>query len=182
MSILDQWFLGDPIDLNGQDILGWNFTMCKKYQTISRIMVNIKQSGRPLDYSLGGLSVPYIESQLANKMLSIDPTAAQIFPVSINDFSKKYVIFNVLRALEIEHSDSEIDYYTPEDIKNDPELAGSYHYVRKLVVNDKKVPTDAHIFRLKKFDVMLIVDDLMKSIMEMTSPQSGAKFTPLDVR
>jgi len=140
MDIEDQWFLSDPFDEDGNEIIGWNFTIGKEYSFSlpCPAFVKVKQKGRVLPVSFGGLDVPYVNQSIKSALAKTCNKNIQFIPVSVEGKGLQYYIMNTLCLLDSVSNLSEIDYYREDEW---PEKAGEPKDILKLVL-DKKIPSD----------------------------------------
>ena len=59
-----------------------------------------------------------------------------------------------------------------------PDKAGEYESFEKLVLNPLDIPEDAHIFRLKKYDILIVISEKLKLLLE-ENKVSGLQYKKL---
>jgi hypothetical protein len=85
------------------------------------------------------------------------------------------VILNVLRSLEcMDEEASEFDRFTLTGSR--PDLAGQYKTFYKLRLHPAVVPEDAHIFRVARYEVAMIVSPAMKELLKKERGNDGIAF------
>ena len=104
---------------------------------------------------------------------------------------EQYSLFNVVGLADcIDHNKSDLDYYsTPIEIPDDlpEEMKEAFQqeedldvdFIRKLVLDEEKIPDDISVFRLKDCPRILVFkEDVVKAIRE--AGLSGFVFVPLE--
>ena len=176
MTIQKKWFLDEPTTANGVMLDGWNFTMGVPYSGDPPVKSEQYQKGVEVPVAFGGLDTPYLRSDIAAKIMSIDPAGIQVFPVTVTGTKNEYWIVNVLRVVDAIHSSSEIEFYSDVEKSQDPELALRYKYVRRLVLDQTKIQNGVHIFRTKYNLNDIFVSEKIKSEIDLICPDHGGNF------
>lgn len=179
MSILDKWFLDEPVSVDGTQIDGWHFTMGVPYAGPLPLTCKMYQAGREIPVSFGGLDTPYFQKSIADAIVKIDPAAVEIFPVLVDGARNKYDIVNVTSVIDAIDKSSDIECHSEIDIINDPSKIGRYKYVRSIVLKTQAIAESQHIFRLAKFDNDIIVSNKLKLAIEKACPRHGGTFDPV---
>jgi hypothetical protein len=104
---------------------------------------------------------------------------------------ENYAIFNVVNLIDcINHEASQLEYFAtppdiPEDMPDDMKAAlqqeedNDIDFIRKLVLDDDKIPQDIKIFRLKDCPRILVFkEEIVNAIKE--AKLTGFVFVPLD--
>jgi hypothetical protein len=181
MTINDQWVLGQSVGTDGTRIYGWHFTMGIPYSGPLPATCKPYQEGREMPVSFGGLDAPYLEKSIADAIVKIDPSAVQIFPVSVLGAKNTYEIVNVVVVLDAIDKSSVIEHYSDEDIREEPDRALRFKTVWNLVLDSSKIPLDRHIFRLQRSLSKVIVSEDVKLAIESACPKHGGKFVAIEV-
>jgi hypothetical protein len=181
MTINDQWVLGQSVDPDGKRIYGWHFTMGIPYSGPLPTTCKPYQEGREMPVSFGGLDAPYLQKSIADAIVKIDPSAVQVFPVSVKSAKNVYEIVNVVVVLDAIDKSSVIEHYTEEDIREEPDRALRFKTVWNLVLDSSQIPLGCHIFRLRKSLSKVIVSEDMKLAIESVCPKHGGKFEAIEV-
>lgn len=135
-------------------------------------------TGHALEFCLTSLWVPLATRALADTIQSIAKSDVQCLPLAISGQSDM-VVLNALRYIGcINESHSEFIKWTTHDHRAD--LAGKFRQVTKLVLARDAIPPDAHFFRIKDWEVALIVSETVKSAMERVGCY-GAEFVELEL-
>lgn len=180
MILDDQGILDEPLDVHGKIVDGWNFTSGIPYIGSKPVSVKIFESGRIYPICFGALDTPYVESTLANKLNSYDTLGTEIFPVAAEGLEYQFSILNIKRICDAIGRESEIEEFTIEDKKNNLELDLRYKSVRRLVLDQRKIPEGAHFFRLEKYLNYIYVSEFIKNTIEDVFSISGARFKEVE--
>lgn len=85
---------------------------------------------------------------------------------------------NLLRVVRcIDEDGSSFTKWTKDDHRAD--LAGQYRQVGKLVLDERSIPDDAHLFRIDGWKVQRIASRAVKEVMESEGAR-GAKLTGVE--
>lgn len=89
----------------------------------------------------------------------------QLIPATLEGDPDRWLILNTLSIVDcIDYQRSIIDSYYPDDF-HDPAKAGKPRGIVKLVIDPEKVG-DHQIFRVKKWNVAMIVTEHLKTLLE----------------
>ena len=148
------------------------------YTRLEKATGEVHHVGRVLDFCLTTFAAPIATSALAEAVQSVAGADVQCIPVTISGQTGMYVL-NCLRVIRcLDESKSEFLKWTEQDHRAD--LAGQYRQVTKLVLERSPIPIGAHFFRIKDWDVALIVSETVKNAMERVGCY-GAEFTELEM-
>ncbi|WP_129580174.1 MULTISPECIES: imm11 family protein [Sorangium] len=129
-----------------------------------------------LDFTITSFAVPVANRRLVDAVTAVAGADVQRIPVNIAG-QPGMVVLNALRTLRcVDELNSEFVKWTKQDHRAD--LAGQYRQITKLVLDEAKIPCDAHIFRIEGSLVELIVSEAVKDAMERVGCL-GAKFIEL---
>jgi hypothetical protein len=169
----DQWFLNQPVAINGEEIDPRDFTGPKPYRGARPAAVHIGNPGRELAFNLGAFDMPVVSTRVANVFRTICPGDIELFSVDIGGARDSYQILNVLHEFKcLDEARSEFTKWQPGDHRSD--LIGEYHSVSKVRI-DATQTEDSHIFRIVGWHIDLIVSAELKEAMQ-TVPQLGIVF------
>lgn len=120
--------------------------------------------GLPLEYSLTSFAVPIVSEHLSAEICGIAGEDVQRLPVNIPEVYG-YDVLNILRVVDcLDEARSEYIKWKEEDHRAD--LAGQYRSVTRLRVDHERIPEDAHIFRIERWPIGIVVSEGMKAAME----------------
>jgi hypothetical protein len=169
VHIADRWHLGEVLN-GGNPLELWNGNPIKGEVRLKAI---VDRPGRPLDFSLTSFAAPVVKGDLARAIASVSGTDLQRLPVLI-DGHDEYEVLNSVRVVAcLNENESEFTKWTEKDHR--PEFAGQYRMVTKLKLDRKRIPPDAHFFRIEGWRIALIVSQAVRRAME-TSGCLGAIF------
>ncbi|WP_164019055.1 imm11 family protein [Pyxidicoccus trucidator] len=170
----ERWHLGSPIDAHGKeaDDFGY-FTQGHAVADPGPLRIPFNVPGRPLDYSLAGLSVPIVHARVAEVFTRLAPQDVQLLPVEIEEQSEPYFILVVTRRIQcIDETASKIERWEPED--GVPEMVGRYRSVEDMRIDKGRVGA-AQVFRPEGWEIFVIVSEGLKEALER-SQATGVKF------
>jgi hypothetical protein len=169
----DQWFLDDPVAVDGKEIDPRDFTCSTAFAGSSPAALSIANPGRELAFNLGAFDMPIVSTRVADIFRSICTEDVELFSVEISGARESYLILNVLKMFKcLDEPRSEFIKWQPGDHR--PDLIGKYHSVWKVRI-DAAQAEDAHIFRIEGWKIELIVSKELKQALE-TVPQLGIIF------
>ena len=96
----DQWFLNQPVAINGEEIDPRDFTGPKPYRGARPAAVHIGNPGRELAFNLGAFDMPVVSTRVANVFRTICPGDIELFSVDIGGARDSYQILNVLHEFK----------------------------------------------------------------------------------
>jgi hypothetical protein len=170
------WYLGEPSAMSGQELEDpWVFTDGRPVQVERRIKIPVYQPGKPLDFSLTGVSItPIVHAKVAALFTELAPHDVQVIPVVIDSHEEEFSILvatQLIRCIDDRRS-TEVIYWKPEDDRQ--EKVGQYRDVYGMRIDPQKVG-DAKVFRTWGWTVALIVSEEIKEALERTEA-TGTKF------
>lgn len=140
---------------------------------------SITHIGRVLEFSHTSFGVPLSTPALADALVEAAGSDIQIFPITIAEQSGMMVL-NATRSIRcVNEKHSKFQKFTEDDTVR-PDLAGQYRYISRLVLDKAAIPSDAHFFRIKDYEIALIVSEAVKNAMERVGCY-GAEFTELEM-
>jgi hypothetical protein len=176
VQIPGRWYLGDPAELSGQELEDpWVFTDGRPAQVEGRIKVPVYQPGKPLDFSLAGVSVtPVVHAKVATLFTDLAPHDVQVIPVVVDSQEEPFFILVATRLIRCidDRRSTEVLYWKPEDGRQ--EKVGQYRDVYGMRIDPEKVG-DAKVFRTWGWTVALIVSEEIKEALERIGA-TGTKF------
>ncbi|AKF84451.1 hypothetical protein SAMN05443572_114108 [Myxococcus fulvus] len=177
VALPERWHLADPLGQEGPrpgDV--WRYTEGLPVQVGRGLRIPVEVPGRPLDFSLAGMSVPVVHVRLAPVFLERAPGQVQLLPVGIEGQPEQYCILVATRLVDcLDEAASRVRRWEPED--GLPEKVGQYSSVRDLRVDAARVG-DAVLFRVKGWPGPLIVSEDLKRALEDVKA-TGLQFLPV---
>lgn len=172
-SIKGRWYLDEAVS-KYNEINVWDLTAGRRLSEQIRLIIPIQHYGTPLDFTLAGFDVPVVVNKVASLFNSFDPNNIQIVHAEVGNDSDNYKVLNITRCLECVNQDiSEFDLWTVNDGR--PDKVGQYRTMYNLKIDESKIASDEHCFRVKHWEVALIVSDALKREIE-NQGVTGAKF------
>lgn len=161
VGVPGRWHLGEVVDSMGIS------NECRDGARIASEMsfqISIEQEGNPLEFCLTSFGVPIGSNRVGRAIESVASADIQRLNATIG-VRGDFEVLNSVRLVEcLDEARSEFLKWTENDFRSD--LAGEYRMVSKLRIDSKKVPQDAHFFRIKGWRIALIVSEQVKSRME----------------
>jgi hypothetical protein len=137
------------------------------------LSAEVSHPGRPLDYCITAFNRPIARTSLAHAIATVADSDIQCLPVRVGK-QKGFCVLNAVRVVRcIDEDRSEFGKWSEQDQR--PDKLGTYKGVTKLRLDPQLIPEDAHFFRLKDWEVALIVSEPVKNAMERAGCL-GAKF------
>jgi hypothetical protein len=163
----DQWHMGTARDEFGNEIRGYHFRLGRPYTGLPPVRLEIYQDGRPQQVSFGFESMVVVSQQARQAIEPVASGDCEFFPVAIPRMPAPWFVLNATRLLDC--FDEINSRFTRNPAKED-----GYSIVTRLMVDPARI-RGQQLFRVKGWDVPLIVSDAVKAAME-TVPQHGVRF------
>lgn len=174
MSSIRRWHVGEVFMPDGSEP---ELIRGGRLEHTDPLRAEVHHIGYVLEFCLTSFGVPLATQTLSKTINSIVGPDVQCIPVSISGQSGMMVL-NALRFICcVDERHSEFLKWTIHDHRAD--LAGQYRQVTKLVLDRNAIPSDAHFFRIKDWEIALIVSETLKDAMEHVGCY-GAKFIELE--
>jgi hypothetical protein len=166
--IADQWHLAAPLDENGNEIRGYHFTSGRPYAGLPPGKLPIYQDGRPLEVSFGFEKMVVVSPQAKQAVAAVAGQDCEWFEVAIPRMTQPWHILNAVHLVDC--FDEAKSHFTraPSDSR------GRYAIVTKLIIDTARL-RGQQMFRVRYWDVNLIVSDAVKTAMESV-PNHGVWF------
>lgn len=172
-KIINRWHLNEP-NLDGTELDVWALTSGLPISFKGSIDVPIQYKGPALDFTFSAFDVPIVSRSLYELIQNFVEKNIQLFPVHIKGYADQYNILHVSTAIKcIDEETSEFIKWRSEDGR--PDKIGQIRMLTKLRLNPSLIDEDVHIFRLKEWEIALIVSEKLKQILE-TSGITGIKY------
>lgn len=173
MSISHRWYLGEIVLPDGREpVLDGG----KRARLPGPLSTHIHHPGPPLDFCLSSFNVPVASKALARAVELVAGDDVQCFDLHIPGHPG-HMVLNSTRALKVVNEQhSEFSKWKRRDHR--PDLTGTYHSMTRLTLRTGVIPPRTHFFRVRGWEVALIVSEELKVAMEAVGCR-GATFTPL---
>jgi len=187
-----RWFLGSPRNRSGLELDPRMFTEGRKYcgetcypnvikkeHDISQEIpfeVPVKRGTKPLDFTFGSFNMPVVTEAIGKCIHAHCVDDTQLIPVKVDGIEGGFYILNAIRVLDaVDAEQSEISWRIKEDKQGNK--VQSFAGIGRLVLIGKVVEC-ASIFRLRGWELPLIVDETVKGLLE-NQRTSGIRFQEL---
>jgi hypothetical protein len=169
-----RWHLSSPMDSHGREVdEPRQFNRGRPVRVEGRLRIPVTETGRPLDFTLAGLSVPVVHIKVASVFAELAADDVQLLPVDVDGQPEQYLILVATRLIRcIDEHASRIQLWTAED--GVPHKVGQYASVRDLRIDKAKVG-DARVLRPEGWAGTLIVSEELKDALERLGA-TGVKF------
>ena len=143
------------------------------------LSVEITDAGRALDFCLTSFAIPVATNAVGERIAAVAGDDLQRFAVNVrgpwsNLDKAHFEVLSASRAITcLDERRSEFMKWTESDHR--PDLAGAYQMVTELYVDAACIPSSAHLFRIKGWEIALIVSESVKAAIE-EGPSEGAVF------
>lgn len=177
-TLHDRWCLATPRSANGEEIDPRLFTEGIKYGGDKIVEVPIAQGRRPIDFTFASFDMPVLKRDTAALIQTLAADGIQRVPVKNVGGYMGYEILNLLTLLKcINEKHSLISRWTESD--GIPSKVGMYAGIARLALDRASI--EGHeIFRIKDWELPLIVSETVKSSLERVGT-SGIAFQELQV-
>lgn len=171
-----RWHIGDVLLPDGAEFLLKDGVPVDVSKPIHAFVTH---PGRVLEFCHTSFGIPLATRALTDAIKAIGGFDVQSIPITISAQTGMFVL-HTLRVLRcIDEPRSIFQKFTADDPVR-PDLAGQYRSIAKLVLDRSAIPTDAHFFRIKDWEVALIVSEAVKGAMERVGC-FGAEFTEIEL-
>lgn len=164
-KIHDRWYLDEPNSKNHElDI--WDFTVGKTVSYQGDIRIPVQYEGPILDFTFAAFDIPVVTKEVGKLIQMVDKRSIQRLPAIINGIENQYEVLVVTNAIEcLDEKRSEFIRWKEDDGR--PDKIGHIRMITKLHINPSKIDQNVHIFRIKGWEIALIVSKKLKEMMEL---------------
>ncbi len=175
MTTNDRWHLAEVIAPDGEEPF---LDDGIPYEMDEPLVIRVSHEGRPLQFCLTSFAVPVASRSVGEAVHRVADGDVELIAATISGYGEGCVL-NIVRIIRcIDETRSEYVKWRKEDHRAD--LAGEYRDVTKLVLDMKKIPADAHMFRVGGWPVAIVVSDVMRLEMIRVGCE-GAVFRLIEV-
>lgn len=160
-----RWFLGS-VNFDGE----WNFW---KYVSPGKVavpqkelFVTTRRKGTPLDLTMADFQLLIVNEKVKNL---ISEENVQFIPVKLEadtNSAINYYLMVVNKEIECLDESKSVFIKWLKDDPIRPDKAGKYKSFDKMVLNPLDIPEEVDIFRLKKYNVVLVISEKLKLLFE----------------
>ncbi|MFN0292429.1 imm11 family protein [Pedobacter helvus] len=162
-SIPDRWYLGKVSSGNEIDI--WKYVGIGDVEVSHEdLWVDVKKGRTPIDFTFCDFDLLVVNEKV-KELLS--PEEIQFIPIKINGnlIIDSYYLAVTKKGVDcVDESKSLFDKWKEDDSVR-PDKAGEYKTIYKLMIDPEKIQGE-HFFRIKKYDVAIIISEKLKQKME----------------
>ncbi len=160
----DRWFLDEPVGRDGEQLDARDFRYGTAYDLSIPAAVPIQYPGRTVAFNLAAFDMPVVTTEIGQLIEDLAPAEIQRFPVRIGSATPGYEILNVVCRQDcVDEHRSEVMKWGENDGR--PEKIGTYRMVTELTIDPDRVDGH-HIFRIKDWEIALIVSDTIRTQLE----------------
>jgi len=173
----ERWFLDQPVDDSGQEVVAGRFGMGHPWDVNNRLRSRVREPGQAVSFSLGGLGDYFVKKTLMDALLAALPDGTvQAVPVDIEGAAEPYEILNVLDIVDCVDEDrtdfSLFPRWTVEDGR--PEKIGDYR-INTLRINPAAA-AGHELFRVKGWLVGLVCSERIRDLL-ISREVTGVRFS-----
>lgn len=172
----NRWHIGELLAPDGREIA---LRDGARFDDTIALHAEVHHVGYVLDFCNTTFGIPIATRELAAAIADIAGSDVQCIPVAISGQTGRFILhaLHIVRCVD-EHRSCFERFMDNDPVR--PDLAGQYQSVTKLVLDRSAIPTDAHFFRIKDWEVALIVSEKIKVMMERVGC-FGAEFTEIEL-
>lgn len=171
-----RWFLGEPLSDTREEIDAREFTYGRRYIGPVPTQLPVDNEGEQVQFNLAAFDMPVTSFEVTQLVNDLASEEVEVFPIVVDRGILGYSILNVVcREACVDEGRSQVVFWTDDDAR--PDLVGTYRMVYDLTID----PTRArgrHIFRIKDFEIALIVSEPVKDVLERAR-NLGVLFEPV---
>ena len=163
----NRWFLGEIITV--KNVRPLEFLVAK--DNISnllnlKISINIREQGIPNNITFTQDDIIVIDEKAAIVFRQIENV--ELIPVKINNSPSGLKYYILFIKEEIECVDEKNSVFDKWELNNDirPDLQGNYKTIYKLKLLNEKINKNQSIFRIKKYDIAVGINEDLKNSLE----------------
>jgi hypothetical protein len=171
-----QWFLREPIDVEGNDVDARLFTRGMTVAEVKPLTIPLRRKGLHVDFNFGDFDMVVTPSKLNVKIAQLVGTAIQRIPVTVEGCDQAFEILNVLDCVAcVDEINSEYIKWTLADGR--PEKIGKFRQISRLRLNSQAAQ-GRHLFRVAEWRISLIASEQLKALLE-SEGTTGLSFEPV---
>jgi hypothetical protein len=176
----DRWFLKSLNVVDENKISVWKFLSPAKLNFLhaEALKITVREKGKAIDFTFADFEVLIVNEEVA---FFLNDDECQLLPVEVEGVKNGHLYFVAVLLNSVDCLDEARSLFQKwqSDDAIRPDLAGDYKSISKLVVDPANIDPDNNtIFRLKKSDNIIIVNEMLKKQLE-ENYISGIRF--LDV-
>jgi hypothetical protein len=159
-----RWYLGSPTGPDGSAVDPRLFTEGRRYDGGGLLYVPIKRGSEPADFTLGAFDMPIVKKEVGELIETFAPKDVQRIEVEVDDAESGYEALNVVRVIKaVDENLSEISWRIKSEAGG--RHIKSYAGIGRLVLDGASI-AGAHVFRLKHWELPLIISEAVKEALE----------------
>lgn len=155
---LDESFkwISVPLAPDGSEIDVWQFSQCQRLNALVPITFSVKAKGQQPDFAVTTYSIPLASEKCLRLIQELAGPSIEVIPVDLQDGGKMFVV-NILSCVDcLDRQQSRIEYF-PSGFP-DQRKAHKPRMIVDLRI-DKKLVQGEHIFRIKDWELPIIVSE-----------------------
>lgn len=157
-----RWFLGEPTAPSGDEVDFWQFTNGRKVtQQPTGFTYPVQDDGVVLDITIDAFDVPIISKKAHDFFSCLGDDQVQTFPVEVRNKGKFYILNICSEISAIDMAGTKLDYFPAAHPR-----VGKIRTIYTLKVKAEGVPRGLDIFRLKGYEVQVIISRELKDRIE----------------
>jgi hypothetical protein len=156
----NRWYLGDILEVDN-----WEISTSKPVG-VSNLQIEIVRDGNEMDFTFTeAYGVPIVSKKVKDALDSLPEITFVPVQILNRDCNTEYFVLIISAAIDCVDDDSSEFQKFEENDPVRPDKAGEYRAFIKLRLNVKKI-VDIDVFRLRKFEIAVIVSEQVKNSLE----------------
>lgn len=166
----DAWFLDTPVPSSGDE---WAFQRINRGTALGGNdlepwRTKFSRPGYTLPFSFAGFDVPVVDAALTSFFRAEVPSQVQFVPLLLSGANSGHNILIATQSIScVDVERSELTIWGPDDGR--PEKIGQYRMFTRLRLNRAAVPNETHIFRVRGWEIALVVSDVLCDRLRQTA-------------
>ncbi|GEN09638.1 hypothetical protein SAMN05443572_109290 [Myxococcus fulvus] len=162
-----QWLIETPTRESGEAFdEPWMFADGRHLENPEGMMARISTPGDKLAFVFSVIEkAPLVSGAVASVFRDLAPDDVQVMPVSVEGEPEPFFVVNATKAVDCIDEAQCLEIQHDDEDDSIPEFEGQYRWIYGLRIDPSKTE-GAHVFRLKKFLVALIVSEEIKDALE----------------
>jgi hypothetical protein len=171
-----RWFLGTPVDPEGEDLDPRIFTEAVPFEGRGGLVLPLARKGKEVDFNFAAFDVVVTPRKLNLELAELLRDKLQAIPVQVESSGQTWEILNVLDQVKcIDDSRSEFMIWTQADGR--PDKVGAYRMITRLRIRPDAA-SGHDFFRVEEWPIALVASERVRRIF-MSHGITGVVFDPI---
>jgi hypothetical protein len=163
-----RWHLKMPVCIEEKDEYAWEFNTGSKvcYYDKKHFKIDLQYEGEILDFTFAGFDIPIVQKRVGEIIQDICENDIQRIPIIVE--GREFLNFDILNIISkvdcIDREKSQYTLWSEDDGRED--IVGHYKEVYPLHIKPSLIPKNCHIFRIDKYESVIVVSEILKNKLE----------------